>query len=205
MKVCKGPCGLAKPLDAFHRHPQTKSGRYPTCAECRNAKARAKRLAAGAKPRLATVIVANHPLTRDAWFAGFTDGEGCFLLGPNRGGVVPRFFLGLRADDMPVLAELRSAFGGVLGWTECPGPSTVDGKPRCTLQIGRKTELVRLVAYFDRFPLRSKKARDYTIWREAVLIYIAHDRNHPDLPILARALTEVREYDPAIPRQLAIA
>jgi len=32
------------------------------------------------------------------------------------------------------------------------------------------SELRRLVAIFDRYPLRSRKARDYAIWREAVLL-----------------------------------
>ena len=69
---------------------------------------------------------------------------------------------------------------------------------------------MKLVELLDRYPLRAKKARDYTIWRKAVLDMVAnplpygakpHGRGEDDA-YLARmegyriALKAVREYSP---------
>ena len=45
--------------------------------------------------------------------------------------------------------------------------------------VTSKRDLARLVAYFDQFPLRAKKARDYVLWREAVAIYLKGTASSP--------------------------
>lgn len=111
----------------------------------------------------------------DAWLAGFADGEASFLIvysarpgNPTgrRPGLAPRFTIGLRADDTPVLRQLANAFGGRLNF-DMDG-----GGARCRWVVQSKHDLLTLVSYFERFPLRAKKAADYAVWREAVAIYV---------------------------------
>lgn len=111
----------------------------------------------------------------DPWLSGFADGEATFIItrsgsptGNRRRAWAPRFAISLRCDDTPVLDDLRAAFGGSLS-THAKRPGTV---PIATWTVAGKRDLSRLVDYFDRFPLRSKKARDYAIWREAALLYV---------------------------------
>lgn len=117
--------------------------------------------------------------TADAWFSGFADGEASFLIvttgrPPRRPGMSPRFALGLRADDLPVLKQLQAAFGGRLLFNERPqGRADRPANPRWLWHVVAKDDLRRLLDYFDRFPLRAKKAADYAVWREAALLYIA--------------------------------
>jgi hypothetical protein len=128
----------------------------------------------------------------DAWLSGFTDGEGCFLIGTVQRGriLAPRFYLGLRADDMAVLEELQRALGGRLHLRPARGADA----PQCAWLVSSKRELAGLVEYFDRFPLRAKKAADFALWREAVSVYCAASGADPRLAALKEALTLGRTY-----------
>lgn len=134
--------------------------------------------------------------SQDAWLAGFVDGEASFNItdlprsgadGARRRRLQPRFDLHLRADDAPILRTLREAFGGSTRLARrSVGHATYD---RFTWCVAAKADLRGLVAYFDRFPLRSKKAADYAIWREAVLLYV----EAPSGPEVANELAALRE------------
>jgi hypothetical protein len=143
---------------------------------------------------------------RDAWLAGFADGEGCFMLVQKRQdvqqggkivrydviGVQPWFQLGLRADDHAVLLTLSEVFGGCVNYAR-----RADGDARRARQIwtvSGKADLQRLVDYFERFPLRTKKARDFEVWRQAVDIYCAEGARDSRLPPLRQALMEGRAF-----------
>ena len=54
----------------------------------------------------------------------------------------------------------------------------------------------RLVEVFDAFPLRAKKARDFAVWRQAVLVAAAHRQSHgwAGMASLAERLREVRKF-----------
>lgn len=130
----------------------------------------------------------------NAWLAGFADGEGCFALQRSQraGWVQPTFRIGLRADDSTILAELKEEFGGSLTVRHHRGRR--NDCPVADWVVGSKDDLRKIVAYFDRYPLRAKKAGDYAIWREAVLIYLAGNRRSPELPGCFDRLQEVRKY-----------
>lgn len=131
----------------------------------------------------------------DAWLAGFADGEAYFQLRRqfNRGWrVEPRFRIHLRADDIAVLQILQRAFGGSVRYGK-----NLDWKPQGHWHVSSKRDLLGLVEYFDRFPLRAKKSRDCAIWCEAVRIYCSASGVHPQLFELADALIAVREFDSA--------
>jgi len=150
-------------------------------------------------------------LADDAWLSGFTDGEACFFFRTRE--PTPGFKIALRADDLPILEAIRAEFGGSLRVNRVRHRNGPNWKPQAELTISGKRDLVRLVAYFDRFPLRAKKARDYAIWRRGVGIYCAHGRTASELPALAVALKEGRRYDseedtvaePVAPPQLRLA
>jgi hypothetical protein len=79
-----------------------------------------------------------------------------------------RFSIGLRADDAPILHEIRARTG--VGILVHSGRNSIQ-QEQWRLEVNRKADGVRLVEIFDDFPLRAKKARDFAIWREAVSVW----------------------------------
>jgi hypothetical protein len=113
-----------------------------------------------------------------SWLSGFVDGEGCFQLRNTRicrndryyRAPYAGFYIKLRADDSAILQRIQSYWGcGILNNYVWPTPRTPN--PCRILRVYPLRYLADiLVPHFDRFSLQSKKARDYTIWREAVLL-----------------------------------
>jgi hypothetical protein len=139
------------------------------------------------------------------WLAGLVDGEGCFFAHawhpstrPHSTNIQIQMTVGLRADDKPVL-EHRQAITG-LGRLHF-----IRQGAACRWQwtVIRKKERLVLVEIFDQYPLRSKKAADYAIWRE---LAIEHSTwIHGQKPVAARLakaerlildLRAGREYNP---------
>lgn len=115
------------------------------------------------------------------WLAGLIDGEGCFTL--THVGEYPgrpecygcRFHLKLRDDDYPMLAEVGERTGiGYVEWL----PGEAHGRRRAQARwiVLTKLDCQALVALLDVYPLRSKKARDFVVWREAVEIWCSRQR-----------------------------
>jgi LAGLIDADG endonuclease len=113
------------------------------------------------------------------WLSGFCDGEACFhLKSCDRKGQLTRryacsFQLGLRADDLPILQEIKRYFGyGSIRpfRTKSKHPLNFRSKPRFYFYIdGVQANLKAVISHFDSYPLRSRKARDYVVYREAVI------------------------------------
>jgi hypothetical protein len=128
----------------------------------------------------------------DAWLAGFADGEGYFQLRKsNRCGwrIEPRFRIHLRCDDIEILHALSEAFGGSVRRGK-----NGDWNAQAHWLISSKRDLGSLIDYFDQFPLRAKKAREYLIWREATLLYIFESGVHPELFALHDQLLAARAF-----------
>ena len=100
------------------------------------------------------------------WLAGLIDGEGSFTITPNRPGFTCRLTLGLRDDDSEILTEIRDRTG--LGRVLLHKRSGGNRQPLSLWRVERKADCQALCAILDAFPLRSKKSKDYAIWREAV-------------------------------------
>jgi hypothetical protein len=129
----------------------------------------------------------------DAWLSGFTDGEGHFSLAMVRGRPVAAFVINLRVDDKPVLDELREAFGGCVFVARYSDSSR---NPEARWNVVAKADLARVVRYFDRFPLRAKKAREYALWRSAVSAWCARGpAAYPEMQVLGEALQRGRVFD----------
>ncbi len=115
----------------------------------------------------------------DPWYiTGFVDGEGCFSLIVNtenrrrkekvsvyRYWVVD-FSIHIRADDEPILEEIRKYFGA--GRINFVGSAQF---PAAHFNIRDRNDLrEKVISHFDKYPLAAKKKIDYKLWREAVLI-----------------------------------
>lgn len=102
--------------------------------------------------------------------AGLVDGEGCFHITNSLGCV---FVVGMRDDDRPFLELMQRSTG--LGRINQVNPTALalsrrpGTKPQVHWRIGNYADARALVAILDQYPPLSKKARDYAIWREAVL------------------------------------
>ena len=112
------------------------------------------------------------------WLSGLIDGEGCFVLskGRTKAHLIPtaQFKLGMRQDDRPILEEIstRLSLGSVYQRSSNTGPnSPKNGKPTAEWIVFAKSDIVKLVALLRRFPLRTRKARDFETWAEAVDIW----------------------------------
>lgn len=104
------------------------------------------------------------------WFAGFVDGEGCFLI-PRIGKSYRCIFnLHLRRDDRPILEEIHSTLEIGKLW-DLPSYSKRLGNrdsPSTRWEVTRKQEIIVLQDVFRTFPLRAKKTTDFAIWSKAV-------------------------------------
>lgn len=105
----------------------------------------------------------------------------------------PRFLVLLRADDLAVLETLQRRFGGTLAFR--PAVEGNPSRPRWQWTVSSGVDMAALVAYFDRFPLRAKKQRDYAVWRRAIGVYLEQGGRAPELAQLREALMAGRAYD----------
>ena len=107
------------------------------------------------------------------WLAGFSDGEGCFRIHKGKSGTyyACHFQIKLRDDDLDILAECqrRTRIGNI--YRDTPSRQTRNSNPNATWVVQARAECWKLVSIFDQFPLRSKKARDYVIWKKALDIW----------------------------------
>jgi hypothetical protein len=104
------------------------------------------------------------------WFAGFVDGEGCFGLSVSHvGGKAypqPYFKLTVRADERPILEEMRERLG--CGRVRVHQPGGTTSNLQLSFLLTSVADCARLVEVLTLHPLRAKKRQDFAIWAEAV-------------------------------------
>ena len=129
------------------------------------------------------------------WFSGFVDGEGCFSITTYPHGARYRCELGIsqRADDTDLLAMIRD----VLGMGKIYQDIIHHINPIASFRIARKSDAQKLTCLFDKYPLRSKKQRDYAVWQQAVieLNKPKQYRNDDFLEQCFHQIRQVRKYD----------
>lgn len=118
------------------------------------------------------------------YIVGLVDGEGCFythLLPPSRHPhaknytVRHSFFIKLREDDLPLLKGIKKYFG-------C-GHIHIQRDRRKTHRTCYRYDVAaiedlrgKIIPFFDRYPLRSRKRNDYLLFREIVMM--THKKLH---------------------------
>lgn len=79
----------------------------------------------------------------------------------------------MRQDDRPFLELMHHAVGVGRLYDFAPSPAALKSRPGTNPQthwrVEKAVDCATLVAIFDRYPPLSKKGRDYTLWREAVV------------------------------------
>jgi len=122
-----------------------------------------------------------------SWAAGFIDGEGCFTVEAKRYKdgrqkdvyYRPRMSVQVRRDDERCLKRLQEAIGndGYLYRRKSRKASTYGSTSKPTSECSWHTMAgtIALVNMLDIHPLLGKKAEEYKVWRDAVLIYTNTD------------------------------
>jgi hypothetical protein len=129
------------------------------------------------------------------YIAGLIDGEGCFSINEQRQHkhlrpmYYPRFNIHLRADDLPILLQIKD----FLGVGRIYFHNNIERNPMVSYQIDNVKDLKKIVELLDVCPLRAKKAREYQIWRTCVLLKQKRGRNEY-LPIAYEQLRALKEF-----------
>ena len=104
------------------------------------------------------------------WVAGFVDGEGCFHVGINTHAdmtagyqVLPEFTVVQHARDAQLLHALKGFFG-------CGVVRTNHGDRLAYRVRSQQHLLERILPFFEKHPLRSKKHIDFMKFRDVLLM-----------------------------------
>ena len=102
------------------------------------------------------------------WVVGFVDGEGCFYVGINRNRtmktgyqVLPEFRIVQHKRDIQVLYALKKFFG-------C-GVVRKNHDDRYELRIRKRSCLKKVIEFFEKHPLKTKKNVDFKKFRRIIL------------------------------------
>ena len=108
------------------------------------------------------------------WFAGFCDGEASFganMDSQHRYIPIVQFVITLRIDDEPTLQYIKEQLGFGEVYDHHINKKHRQGyisNPTKAFHVNKKSDTAALVDIFRRYPLRSKKARDFEVWAEIV-------------------------------------
>lgn len=123
------------------------------------------------------------------YFTGISDGEACFhvqrYLSKTKQGPIPRFNarfrIVLRGDDAPALESIarRIGCGRTYRSDYSRRTSTIRGNPQIEWVVIRASELAeKIVPHFEAFPLQTKKARDFGVWKQIVSLLCSKGRTY---------------------------
>lgn len=87
-----------------------------------------------------------------------------------------RLTIRLRADDLGVLHHMQAMVG--TGVVRLDG-NRPRGHPQATWEVTSRDGVRRVMEILDSVELRTKKARDYAIWREAAGVWNLRDAPAP--------------------------
>ena len=104
------------------------------------------------------------------WFVGFVDSKGCFIVEGSGKTYYCRFIINLRKDDENILRTVKERLNiGKIYYPKLQNKRRPGAKEQCQWKVFKKSECLKLVKIFDEYQLRTKKVRDYKIWRQAVI------------------------------------
>lgn len=119
------------------------------------------------------------------YFTGLFDGEGCLVLYLRHRKINNKFFpdsrmgvqICLRYDDINVLEYIKENLGGNI---YNRSPVGTKDRPSYTWKLEKIKDITeKILPLFDKYPLRTKKCREYKIWRPlATRRYVASMGGH---------------------------
>ncbi len=109
------------------------------------------------------------------YIVGLSDGEGCFyILLTERNKIKnpkahimakSHFYIKLREDDLPVLEKVKEFLG--FGFIYFQQEKRKNHSPCYRFEVNSNEDKLKLIDFFDKFPLQSpKKQRDFQIFSE---------------------------------------
>ena len=109
------------------------------------------------------------------WIVGFVDGEGCFHIGINKNQekVLPEFTLVQHQVDEQVLYALKAYFG-------CGVVRKNHGTRLCYRVRGHENLLHRIIPFFEKHQLKTRKRVDFAKFRKVVLLMQKGEHLNPD-------------------------
>lgn len=148
--------------------------------------------------RFHNTTVVTIPILDDAfghWFAGLVDGEGSFWFEVSSVRIGFKFHITLRSDDAAILRFIQETlgFGSIYakpGWTK----TGIKANPQTVFQTSSTSASLALEAIFTKYPLRSKKQRDFVTWCKALHVALDPVRDITALRELQDKLVEDRRY-----------
>lgn len=116
------------------------------------------------------------------YIVGLTDGEGCFYVGvrypkgPHKTvRVEPHFYIKLRGDDLPVLEEVKQAFG--CGAIYYQNEKRQNHSACYRYEVNALRDLKRkIIPFFEKHPLHSKKKKEFEIFK--IIFKLVEQRKH---------------------------
>ena len=118
------------------------------------------------------------------WIVGFVDGEGCFHIGINKNltmtlgvQVLPEFTVVQHQRDEQVLYALKAYFG-------CGVVRKNHGTRLCYRVRGHENLLQRILPFFEKHQLKTRKRVDFAKFRKVVLLM--EKKEHLTLPGLEK-------------------
>jgi len=103
------------------------------------------------------------------WIVGLTDAEGSFhLTNTKKGPVKPKFSMTWNIRDIDILIKLRAHFRNM------GSISRVKENDSAIWTVNGNEDIITLIKFFSIYKLRTKKLRDFLIWKRA-LRYTLHD------------------------------
>jgi len=132
------------------------------------------------------------------WLSGLIDGEGSFLIqcDPRKRVFSCRFIMAMRDDDEKMVREIHRRTGiGNIYMCSARGAT----RPSVMWMVQSKADVQSLVQLLDRYPLRSRKAKDFKVWKRAVAEWSKFTPRHKQrswdrMSDLALQLRSVRQY-----------
>jgi hypothetical protein len=114
------------------------------------------------------------------WIVGFVDGEGCFHIGINKNQamklgvqVLPEFTVVQHQADEQVLYALKAYFG-------CGVVRKNHGTRLCYRVRGHENLLHRIIPFFEKHQLKTRKRVDFAKFRKVVLLMEKEEHLKPD-------------------------
>ena len=124
------------------------------------------------------------------WIVGFVDGEGCFFVGMNKNAsmkykvqVLPEFVVVQHVRDKDILNQLVEYFG-------CRVVRVNHGDRWHYRVRGHQAIFNKIIPFFDKYPLKTKKQQDFLLFRE--IIFLMQNKEHLE-PVGIRKIEFIKE------------